>query len=423
VEILKSAAAPVPESAGTRSDALGAAATPGAVSGGRRLASVDGLRAVAAMWVVLFHIRVFSGAHLTMVRPLDFLIRSGSTGVSLFLVLSGFCLYLPFAAGRAARFSAGRFLIRRARRLLPAYYASLLLALVLNLAGAGRLGFAQLSPQAALGQIVTHLTLTHTLLPSTFYALNGAYWSLGLEWQLYLALPLLIISVRHFGLTRTVLGVSLVNVVYRLALAAAAGQHLIPPGTLLSVVLPNQLPGRWAEFAFGMVAAELYAKGTLDRCIPYLRFAWLPLVVAAVATRGDPLSHILFGAVFFLLLVAALGQIRFVSAILAWPPLVALGVMSYSVYLVHQPLIQAGAYVLRHWLHLSPLDTFAALLALLPVILGVAWVLFVTVERRTVTSHPSGLSRTGSRLLFPTWHTPKQRVTAAEAPAAATPHI
>ena len=57
-----------------------------------RLAGVDGLRAAAAFWVVLFHIRVFSGVHLPF-QPLDFFVRSGSTGVSLFLVLSGFCLW------------------------------------------------------------------------------------------------------------------------------------------------------------------------------------------------------------------------------------------------------------------------------------------------------------------------------------------
>src|SRR5713226_5033929 len=109
-----------------------------------RLAGVDGLRAAAAMWVVLFHIRVFSGARLPF-QPLDFFVRSGSTGVSLFLVLSGFCLYLPFAAGKQGRFKTGSFFVRRARRLLPAYYCSLGLALALNVIGGGNLGFGPLS--------------------------------------------------------------------------------------------------------------------------------------------------------------------------------------------------------------------------------------------------------------------------------------
>ena len=378
----------------------------GPVRGGR-LAAVDGLRAVAALWVVLFHMRAFSGvhlgAHLTLLKPLDFVIRSGSTGVSLFLVLSGFCLFLPFAGGRTARFRVGGFFIRRARRLLPAYYCSLGLALLINLAGAGRLGFPHLSPAEATRQVVTHLALIHTLFPDTFYALNGAYWSLGLEWQLYLALPILIIGAARFGLARTAIAAVLVNVIYRVGLALAASWHVIPPGTLLSVVLPNQLPGRWAEFVFGMVAADVYARGALDRCRPLVWYGGLPLLITAVALVGDPVSHILFGGVFFLLLVAALGQVKLVSTILSWPPLVALGVMSYSIYLVHQPLILAASYLLRNTLHASPLVTFAALIVALPLILIVAWVLFVVVERRTVTSHPTGIPRVATLLLFPNW--------------------
>src|SRR3979411_2644760 len=123
-----------------------------------RLAGVDGLRAAAAMWVVLFHIRVFSGAHLPF-QPLDLFVRSGSTGVSLFLVLSGFCLYLPFAAGRSGRFKTWSFFVRRARRLLPAYYCSLGLALALNLIGGGNLGLGPLSLKDVAGPLGTHLTM------------------------------------------------------------------------------------------------------------------------------------------------------------------------------------------------------------------------------------------------------------------------
>jgi peptidoglycan/LPS O-acetylase OafA/YrhL len=76
-----------------------------------------------------------------------------------------------------------------------------------------------------------------------------------------------------------------------------------------------------------------------------------------------------------------------VSRIFSWRPLVALGVMSYSLYLVHQPLVQAGAYLLSVHAHTSALTTFALLLAGLPLILLAAWLLFWTVERHTLTSH------------------------------------
>jgi peptidoglycan/LPS O-acetylase OafA/YrhL len=365
-----------------------------------RLAGIDGLRAAAAFWVVLFHVRVFSGAHLPF-QPLDFFVRSGSTGVSLFLVLSGFCLYLPFAAGRQGRFKTGSFFVRRARRLLPAYYCSLGLALALNVLGGANLGFNPLSARDVAWQVAAHITMIHPLFTSSFYALNGAYWSLGLEWQLYIALPLLIVGTIRFGLWRTLAAAVLVNVVYRLALAVAGARGWVPAGTVQTVVLPNLLPGRWAEFAFGMVMAELHARGTLERLPRVMRYAWLPMTVVAVVAVGLPLSHLAFGAVFALLLIPVLAASGVVGRVFAWRPLVALGIMSYSLYLVHQPLVQAMAFVLRHDFGLSSTWAFGALILLLPVILTVAWVLFVLVERYTLTSRPVEVSGVAAAILFP----------------------
>jgi peptidoglycan/LPS O-acetylase OafA/YrhL len=236
--------------------------------------------------------------------------------------------------------------------------------------------------------------MIHPLFPSTFYTLNGAYWSLGLEWQLYLALPLLIVGVRRFGLLRTALAAVTVNVAYRMILTAATQHGMIAPtGLLATVVLPNQLPGRWAEFVFGMVVAELYVSGRLIRWAVRPRIRWfalaaiLVLVPVGLLTAGNPLSHLLFGGVFFVLVAVVVASDNVVSRIFSWRPLVALGVMSYSLYLVHQPLVQAGAYLLSVHAHTSARTTFALLLAGLPLILLAAWLLFWTVERHTLTSH------------------------------------
>jgi peptidoglycan/LPS O-acetylase OafA/YrhL len=380
-----------------------------------RLAGVDGLRAAAALWVVLFHIRVFSGARLP-VQPVDFFARSGSTGVSLFLVISGFCLYLPFAAGKSGRFKTGGFLVRRARRLLPAYYVSIALALALNLIGGPRLGFPSFTPGQAGWQVFSHVTMLHTFFASSFYALNGAYWSLGLEWELYLALPLLIIGARRFGLVPTLACAVLVNVVYRLGLAWAASRGLLPSGVVQTVVLPNLLPGRWAEFVFGMVAAELFSRGWLERLPGFVTYLWAPMLVVAVVTVSLPISHLSFGILFALLLIAALAHGNPVHRIFAWRPLVALGIMSYSLYLVHQPLIQAGGYVLRRDVGLSPNYAFVALVMLLPVVIAVAWALFVLVERYTLTSRPVEIKGLAARILFPGWTPIEQPELAAATP-------
>lgn len=352
-----------------------------AAASGRRLDAVDGLRAVAALWVVLFHIRAFSGAHL---GPLDLFVRSGSTGVSLFLVLSGFCLYTPVARGTA--FTARRFFTRRVRRLMPAYYASLAGAILISVLAAGRLGFVQYGPLALTGQTLAHLTMTHSLFPSTFYALNGAYWSLGLEWQLYLTLPLVVIAARRFGLAKTVAAVIAINIVYRLVLQLAiAGQHGASTSLLTTAVLPNLLPGRWAEFAFGMVAAQLYADGRLTRLWARLGLIAIPLALLSLLAVGSPLEHVLFGSVFFVLLCAVLAHGSVISRVFAWRPLAAIGVMSYSLYLVHQPIVQLLDALFRQH-GVRPSTTFIVVLALLPLVIPVAWLLFIGVERFTLRS-------------------------------------
>jgi peptidoglycan/LPS O-acetylase OafA/YrhL len=150
-----------------------------------------------------------------------------------------------------------------------------------------------------------------------------------------------------------------------------------------------------------MAIAELYTRGSLEKLPPIARYAWVPMTAAAVVAVGLPLSHLFFGAVFALLLVAVLAEKGVVSRVFAWKPLVAVGIMSYSLYLVHQPLVQAMAFVLRHDFGLSPTRSFVALIGLLPLIFAVAWALFVLVERYTLTSRPVEITGLAASILFP----------------------
>ncbi|HZU14565.1 MAG TPA: acyltransferase [Chloroflexota bacterium] len=388
VEKSQTEAAPRPRA--SRLARLGIPAT-----AGNRLPGVDGLRAVAALWVVLFHMDAFSHARFHLL-PLQMLLRTGSTGVSLFLVLSGFCLYIPFAGGRTDRFRTRDFLLRRCRRLMPAYYVSLAIFLVLNIGLFAWLGFPGFSGPNLLLQALAHATLTHTLFTNTFYAVNGAYWSLGLEWQLYLSMPFIIWGIRRFGLTRTVATVVCCNILYGLVLGLLIRHNVIAGGgPLANVVLPNELFGRWAEFAFGVAAAELYVTGRLNdlgRRLKWVIPCLIPAFVAVSVWSGlhglviGAGRHIMYGLVFFCLLSLVLASNNIVSRLAGWTPLVVLGTMSYSLYLVHQPIVQGLAYVGHTYFHLGDQADFIAVFACLPFILMCAWVLFYTVERHTLTS-------------------------------------
>jgi peptidoglycan/LPS O-acetylase OafA/YrhL len=381
------------------------------------------LRAVAAVWVVLFHVTALSHARFPQVPGLDLFLKSGSTGVSLFLVLSGFCLFLPFAGGRTARFTTGEFFRRRFRRLAPAYYTSLVLSIVLLLVTAGTLGTAGLTFQDSVWQLATHLSLAHSIFPDTFYALNGAYWSLGLEWQLYLGLPVLIWAIRRFGLTPAVAIAVGCNVVYRLALGQAIERGFVVAGSpLAEYVLPNQIFGRWAEFAFGMVAADLYASQRLERYgrryLPAMLVGIAILVPVAVLATQLELSHVLYGLVFVTVLCVVLVSDNVVARVLAWRPLVVIGTMSYSLYLVHQPIIQSAVA----WFELnqpsaSPTSVFfSLLLVVVPGIFFLAWVLFLTVERRT-------LGASSARALTPSFNVRLPSLRSGISRPASTPSV
>lgn len=363
-----------------------------------RMAGIDGLRAVAALWVVLFHMAAFSGGPLW--PGVDFIARSGSTGVSLFLVLSGLCLFLPYAGGRLGAFDTRTFFSRRIRRLLPAYYVTLMILVVVHALFGGRIGIPEYSRSELIEQTVTHLTLTHQFFPETFYGLNGAYWSLGLEWELYLTLPLLIVAAVKFGVFRVVGAVVLVTIAYRIGLFAVTQAGLLDAdGAWATVVLPNLFLGRWSEFALGMLAAELYRRGR--RSVDWRIVALAVLAaVTALTFPGNPVNHVLYGVVFFVLTSLVLAGNNPVARLFSWRPLVAIGVMSYSLYLVHQPLIEVFAAVFGAGQGTDSRTVFLLLTATVPLMILVALLLFVLVERRSLVK-PGQEPVSVGRLLFP----------------------
>jgi peptidoglycan/LPS O-acetylase OafA/YrhL len=139
-----------------------------------RLRFVDGLRGLAALYVLLFHLGLNSdevaGSYSPAVQVLRSVLGEGHLAVVVFIVLSGFSLMLPIARSGTGRLTTSllEFARRRVRRILPAYYAALALGLVLVL------GYTALGPLLSLkrqpvtgvlepGTIISHLLLVHNL--------------------------------------------------------------------------------------------------------------------------------------------------------------------------------------------------------------------------------------------------------------------
>lgn len=311
--------------------------------GGARMDGLDVLRALAAMLVVFYHLFELGPPamkSLLLWPPNPY----GWIGVDLFFVLSGF--FIGRLVLEPVRFSPGAFFVRRALRILPAYYFSIL-AIVLFLQP-GLLFSAN-----GWWHLASHAFLFHNLLPDHHGSINGVYWTLGVEWQFYLlmllAAPLLR---RSLGLVTVLLVALAICWSYRAAIYLHGSDNL-----MLRFQHGTQLPGMLDLFVVGIVCAKL----SLSRSIWLERLAPMVLtigVIAMAATLRYLQSHIgdywthgfsiigtrsLMAISFGLLVLGMLHPPRWLIAPLDALGVTRLGQYSYSIYLFHLPLLLAMA--------------------------------------------------------------------------------
>jgi peptidoglycan/LPS O-acetylase OafA/YrhL len=341
---------------------------------------VEGLRGVAALYVFLFHVWQAGIEHpATATLALLFgatwwLLQYGHFAVAAFIVISGFCLALPVAASGTLRFDPKDFFVRRARRLMPAYVAVVFLSILPWCITALLEGQRISPPHIALATLM-HLALIHNLFYATTEYLNGPLWTIALECQIYLVFAVLLIPVwRRFGL------------IAQLAIALALG--LVPHYALLS--LDWTLPWLLGLFAMGVAAASLVARKTLPR-VP---FGWLALAATAVTVvlvlpyrEGVTPDGALWpadfaaGAAIALFFVAGARNERLLPVrLLALRPVVLLGTFSYSLYLIHGPLVDVtGAALAR--LHAGVPASALAYALLVPLVVAAAYAFYRVFER------------------------------------------
>ncbi|HEX8181487.1 MAG TPA: acyltransferase [Pyrinomonadaceae bacterium] len=323
-------------------------------SGSHRLRGLDALRGFAAIYVVLYHAVTQSprdewNAFLRGVAaPLRAFLHYGYISVFLFFVISGFCIHLHWAkaraAGRPAQLDFIPFWRRRLRRLYPPYLCALVLFLAVA-AYADGVAFTRFY----LYDLVLHLTMLHNLDSHTAYGINGVFWTLAIEEQLYLAYFLLLFLRRRWG--------------WRTTIACCAGARVA--WLLLSLLIKNKygvfLPvneaaaAHWFTWALGALSVEA-AFGLIQ--LPRWCRSWRVCLAALAAAAGLAylqenvplvwyvhdgiwlLTHPLWAVGLFVLVnrvVAAelAGRLwRNVPRLWNWGA--SIGLMSYSLYLTHE---------------------------------------------------------------------------------------
>ncbi len=325
----------------------------GVLLNARRDGALDGLRALAALSVLAFHVWLYTWpdpTHPTREGFWNRFLFEGRIGLVLFFVLSGFLLF-------RTRFDLRRYFARRALRILPAYWFALAGALLL-LWGGGSTPGIRLPDASSLGLFAV---FGQNYSSATIMQLNPVTWTLCVEAAFYVVLPFVS---RRWVLPLLVLG----------GLAWNLLGHELAAGQVFTKALPAYLP----YFAVGMAAAAWPAR----RRSSLLAITGVLLVVAngvwhsvAAPRVVNPVLAVLAdlpAAVGFGLVIAAVaaGGLRRLDR-LSW-----LGVRSYGLYLWHVPLI----LFLRR-LDLLPLSFVPALVLVVPVAVGAAAVSWRFVER------------------------------------------
>jgi peptidoglycan/LPS O-acetylase OafA/YrhL len=305
---------------------------------GRFIPEVDGLRFIAIAMVVLFHLNAYllakthlyeHGAHRDWSCRMAL---EGFHGVELFFVISGFILALPFAAHRlngAPAVDLGKYYMRRLTRLEPPYIVTLLVLTVL--------GFAM---GARVPDIGAHLSASLFYLHNLIYGgpspLLGVAWSLEIEVQFYVLVPLLtlVFSVESRLLRRSLM--------VGLALAVMAF-HAIRP--LQSPRLSISIAGYLQFFLIGFLLADLFLsewKTRAEKSHFWDIAAFAGWLLLFLILRSKWLTAWVFPAGAFVLYCAAFRG-RWISRLLSYPWITAIGGMCYSIYLIHYEVISAVA--------------------------------------------------------------------------------
>jgi peptidoglycan/LPS O-acetylase OafA/YrhL len=309
----------------------------------RRLAELDAMRGIAAMFVLLYHFNYKYVQYNPDHGALPLLFGWGHHGVSIFFAISGFVIAMTLERMDGV----GAFARARFSRLFPVYWASMLVTImVVAMGGASKLA---VSPAEA----IANTTMLHYWFD--IQSVDGSYWSLSIELSFYLVMALVL----RLGLLGRIE-------------AVLAGWIALSVAQQVTGILPL-----WASRMLALEYIPLFAIGIIH----YRHYrgwagwqrtaAWHIALVGVAALSGLSVAIVAAGTI-ALFWGMTLGLLRF----LALPPLLWLGAISYPLYLVHQYV----GYVLIDHLAGSGLSLLASTAVAIAAVVLLAHVLHIGIE-------------------------------------------
>ncbi len=343
--------------------AAAAAAPAKAATRPGRIVGLDGIRGLAALYVVAYHIFVRAWPGYPGANHAPFWaawLSYGRGGVAMFIVLSGFSLGLgPSRSGWKFK-SVATYAHRRAWRILPPYWAALGFSLVMTWFVLAQPGW----PVPNGKSVVVYGLLVQDVF--SVGSPNRAFWSIAIEAQLYVLLPSLLLLVRRVS-ARAMVGLVAAIVV----IIGLLGPHV----PLMNSALVKFTPDLAVLFAVGLLAAGIVTAGERTRSRPWAGYALAATVpaIALMVVKGPTWSSLnLFWldlawvpALGCFLAAVATSRPRFVVRFLSSRMPRSLGSCSYSLYLTHTPIVIAVSYGLVRGRMTSGTPMFFVLIAIL----------------------------------------------------------
>lgn len=303
-----------------------------------RLAFADGLRGFAALWVVLYHMA--EGHHIDTIKATipSFLFTPifewGHLGVAIFFVLSGFVMGLTAYNVVFDRQNALKFIARRLLRLVPPYYFAILFALFFLFIKAKATGTTFSPPDTET--LLHHLLFTQGLFNAPY--INVVFWTLCIEVQFYIAFALLLWASNALKQV-----INQPHLRFYTITATSTLALLWPLRMIETIFWQGGFIGFWYSFLAGVMVCwaslqkELLLKFTITFCISLLfiglfyqsSFAIIASITAASLLFASLKNHM--------------------GNWLSWAWLQWLGVVSYSLYLLHNPVTGATANIAKRF--------------------------------------------------------------------------
>ncbi|WP_050028675.1 acyltransferase [Verrucomicrobium sp. BvORR034] len=356
---------------------------------------VDVMRGLAILGVFLFHALGTSfgfdqlkweGLFRDWSAPLSFLalypFTYGSYGVAIFFVVSGFCIHLSHIRSNESGWLG--FFCRRFFRIYPPY-----LFAVATFFFVWPWGSWHIDSGERIKQLASHVLSIHNLSKGTFFGINPSFWSIGVELQLYLIYPALLLLSQRFGWKRSLIVTFICEILIRLvdACLLTSGQRPLP------MLIAGSPFAYWFSWSLGGYIAQQAIAGVTPRLLSRISFPCVAgmAVLAPFAKPTAPFSFLIAAlgtGVAFERLLSGRWQIQSsVASSFLTRHLVFLGMVSYSFYLIHQPVLTKFWQLLTRVYPsapIPPLTSFALCCAMYPCVLATAYLAYRWIESPSI---------------------------------------